>query len=77
MRLDLLTALLLSGGTGDPDDLPNFLVGDVKHGRDEPPTGKIRIHAKRGGLWRKTGIVDASEVEWSRLFDNDRIEVLK
>lgn len=56
--------------------LPLFLVGDVKRGRDPAPTGPIRIWAYRDGTWRITEPVDPAQVEWARLHDNDRIEVL-
>lgn len=58
-----------------PPGLPLRIVGDVKHGRDPAPTGRVRIWCERGGEWVRTEVVDASAVEWSRLLDNDRIEV--
>ena len=69
MLADILTS-------GDPPDLPAFLVQDVKRGRDPVPTGVIRVWAKRGGTWKRTEAVDASAVDWGRLLDNDRIEVV-
>lgn len=60
----------------EPDDLPGFLVGDVKHRRDPVPTGRVCIHVQRHGVWTRTAPIEAAAVEWDRLLDNDRIEVL-
>lgn len=71
-----MALLLVAVGALDPPNLPAFLVQDVKRGRDPKPTGRVRIHALRGGVWRVTDPVDAASVEWEKLLDNDRIEVL-
>lgn len=76
-----LTLALLLAGAGyeatNPGDLPTFLVGDVKHGRVPKPTGRVKIWAWRNGCWNITPPTDAVLVEWDRLLDNDRIEVVR
>lgn len=59
-----------------PDNRPSFLASDVKRGRDPVPKGKVKIHALRNGVIKVTEAVNAADVDWSKLADDDRIEVL-
>jgi hypothetical protein len=74
MRGLLLLAAL--GAFNSPADPPSFLVSDIRRRGDAKPTGRIRIWRLRGATWTRTDPVDAVSVEWDRLADNDRIEVL-
>lgn len=71
-----MALLLMAVGELDPPNLPALLVQDVKRGCGLKPAGMVRIHALRGGVWLVTDPVNAASIEWEKLSDNDRIEVL-
>lgn len=72
----LLAALGAFDAPSSPPHLPAFLVSDIRHRGDPKPTGRVRIWALRKGAWKRTDPVEAATVEWERLADNDRIEML-
>ena len=74
--LSLLLAVGAIPAPPEPKGLPSFLVQDVKRRRDPAPKGPVRIWCLRSGVWSRTKVVDAAIVEWHRLNDNDRIEVV-
>ena len=63
--------------TGEQGRAPDLTVGQIRFGRKKPPTRRVRIWAWRQHAWRVSEPVHPADVEWRRLMEYDRVEIVQ